>query len=248
MTETQSVDSVVKFRPRKRAIKTPKSQDASLSRDDSEDSELLRKSTNIQRVIYFVIISTGVAHFFTFATLLLRRSEVNFILLFHGVLSPSTVLLYIVAVFSGVCGWNALFAKHSRNDPDSAELWFCRYVRMNKYYLLIWFFSTQATIFGCWKFIFAQNMDSTYKITKLSRSTNFDYTVRKIILALPDLLYNVELDYGVKASDPPFNFVQFLGMNSILFLFVISIIPSFMFIAFIWLQHKYYALRFSDYN
>jgi hypothetical protein len=250
LTETQSVDLLLEARTtrRRRRKNGSKSRATSVPREPSKESDVLQKSSRLQQLIYFLIILTGLLHFAVFATLLVRKPEVNFLFYFHGVLSPSTLLLYILAALSGVCGWNALFAKHSRNDEDSAELWFRRYVRMNKYYLIVWFFSTQSTIFGCWKYIFSQNMDSNYQLKEMTTSPKYDYIVRKIVLSLPTLLYNIEIDYGIKATDPPLNMIQFIGIHYIWFLFILSVIPSFMLIVFIWTQHQYYAQRFSDDN
>ena len=246
-TDYQSSDLSGKSQTREVRGRRKKHSESSLDPKQSKWTGIF-ESTHLQRYLFYFIVATFLTHIAFNGALLMRRPEVNFILIFHGVVTPATIILYIVGVLSAVCGWNALFAKHSRTDRLSTRDWFTRFIRMNKYYALLWFLATQATIFGCWKFIFGQNLDSKFRLDDIVRSPKFDFSVRQIVLKLPQLLMNVEIDFSVSVEDAPLSTLQFIGMNVTIFLFVYSIIPAVLLLACVWMQVKYSEAKFVEIN
>jgi hypothetical protein len=218
------------------------------SEDDSEpDSENSKDSKNgrfLQRIIYFLIMLYVVLHIVTSLILLTKLPKASFLVVFNGIVSPTTFILFVVGFMSCVYGWLALFRDPIRRTTEMDARWFRRYIRMNRYLLLVSILSTQATVFGCWKFIFAQDLDKRFPQSKLAKDKRYQLLVRRVIQALPKILVELEEIEGITPDTPPLGLMRFVGINYILCLFLLSVLPGILLYVAIWAQRKYYRSRF----
>lgn len=224
---------------------------ARASDEDEEPPQMkaLRRATKLQHFIYLIIITGLIIHLITTVAMLLKLPGASFLLVFHGIVSPSTIILYVVGAFSGLYGWMSLFRREDRASDEAKSRRFRRYIRVNKYLLLCWILASQATVFGCWKFIFSQDLDKTVSRAELVRNPSYDSIVRLVIEFLPKVLTELSETDGIQPDDPPLDLLRYVGIHYVLFLFLLSVIPGIMLYVGIWFQQKYYALRFmSDSN
>jgi hypothetical protein len=249
-SEEYAADIQERKRPeaRRERIRRRKSARCLSVDDASPEEKALRRATKLHRWIYFGINTGVVIHLITTIAVFIKLPPASFLLVFHGIVSPSTIILYVVAVISIVYGWMAFFRRESTGDKSDDSCWLRRYIRFNKYLLLCWISASQATVFGCWKYIFAQNLDKTISPLELVRNPQYELIVRKVIQVLPHLLVDLRESRGILPDDPPLNLMRYVGIHYILFLFLLSVIPAIVLFAAIWLQQKYYILRYWDTN
>ena len=210
------------------------------------DSKNLERLTKRQKWIYIGIMFSVIIHGLSTLILLVKLPPAAFLMVFHGIVSPSTLIFYIVGTLSGIYGYASLFSKSERLSEERRASCFRYYLRANKLILLVWILASQGTVFGCWKHIFAQNLDKQIPFDELVGMAHMDTIVRLTIVSMPRLLDELTLEHGITATTPPLNWLGVVGSHYIVFLFVFTVFPACLFFWAIRVQRKYYAIRFMS--
>lgn len=244
-SERPSEDSPLKVHLKRRLRLTP-ADETSLS--TGPNVTVVERLTRRQKWIYIgIALSLFIHSIFSFIALL-RLPPAAFLMVFHGIVSPSTLILYIVGVLSATYGYVSLFSKSGTMREERRASCFRYYLRANKLILLVWILASQGTAFGCWKFVFAQNMDKQFPFDKLVGMAHMDTIVRLTITSMPHLLDDLTSEHGITANTSPLNLVGIVGQHYIVFILIFTVIPvALMFWAII-TQRKYYAVRFMSNN
>jgi hypothetical protein len=210
--------------------------------------EQVEKLAKAQKWIYLGISSGIMANFLGAAGMLLRLPPAYFVLIFHGVISPSSIILYLVGVVSIFNGYLSMYSNTPSMTENRRALFFRRYLRVNKLLILVWILATQSTVFGSWKYIFAQNLDKRYRSEDLLKRPDLDTLVRITILMMPHLLDEISEFQNVTPTTPPLDFVTFVGRYFYIFIFIFTVIPVALLVFAIRSQRKYYVARFLQSN
>ena len=212
------------------------------------NGEQVEKLTKAQKWIFLAISFGIVANFLGAAGMLLRLPPAYFVLIFHGVISPSSIILCVVGIVSMFYGYLSMYSNTPSMTEDRRALFFRRYLRVNKLLLLVWILATVSTVFGSWKYIFAQNLDKRYRSEDLLKRPNLDTLVRITILMMPHLLDEISELLNVTPTTPPLDFVTLVGRYFYIFIFVFTVIPVVLLVFAIRSQRKYYVARFLQSN
>ena len=230
---------------RKRLGASDLSEDTASLLDDYESAATPRDQT-IQTIIYFGQLILLIIHLSVSLYLLGRLPAASGMLLFHGIFGPVTIILYITGLLSFVNGYLSMYRRQPVISRARRAQWFRRYMRVNKYLVLVWILATLSSVFGCWGFNYAQELDVEYPPEKLAKATRFEPIVKQIIIGLPEALKRLEDDYGITPTTPPLDAIGTAGRFYYVTALFITFLPAVLLLVGIHFQRRFYALKFIN--
>lgn len=210
------------------------------------DSTSIGRLTKGQKWIFLSFMLSLLLHITSTLLVILMLRPAAFLMVFHGIVSPSTLILYVVGALSGIYGYGAIFTNDEWLSEERRSALFRYYMRANKLILLVWILASQGTVFGCWKYVFALNLDKQIPFEDLVGMAHMDTIVRLTIVSMPSLLDDLTLEHGITATTPPLNWLGVIGSHYVVFLLVFTAFPTCLFWWGIRAQRRYYTMRFMS--
>ena len=203
----------------------------------------MTKSEDLTQVAFFwtqTIINLGLAIFTL--VLLLRVPMAISQFMFYGIVGPGQIILMVIGFVATFYGG---FAIYKRNVPyTTSRVYFRRYLRTNKFYILNWIMSTSTCVFGCWKYQRYLEIDKKYPLIE-DIHKNFDYGsfVKEAIVGITNLFWIIR-SLGISLDDSPFSAVVSMGKNAWVTALCLVVLPSAILTTGVVFQHRYYLKKY----
>lgn len=247
--ETETLVSMRRKRPH-----APTSSDesenptTSFSSDEEDDdrSSCLNHS-RLQNWTFGLQITLLTMHFIVSCCSLQMIPKASFLMFFHGVVSPVCFILYFIGFLSITFAVLSIYRRSSLSVTVARQAqWYRRYMRTNKYFLLLWVLSTTTTIFGCWMYHYALHMDETFPVREIYESTKYQLVVKEILIGVQQLSKLLASDGGITSDMEPLKTVKLAGEFYYLAGLIYTVVPGVLLFGCIQYQKKFYAYRFSN--
>ena len=195
-------------------------------------------------IVYLFIVGVAIGHMSLILQTTLQIKGAYLITVLFGLLSPISMIYWVLTFVFSVFGYQALFI--TANNYYLAARYFRRWVRITRYLRVAAVACSIQYVYGCTMFVNATSM--SYNMSRLQDAQGLSKTDRKRILteqvtSLYDSLVfsnpNVALIY-------PLNFIHFSGMHPGLTIPIGIILPILFLSGGLHAQEIYYSWRYSQ--
>ena len=233
--------------PRRKARQRQKRDTLSnQDRSDYDQDEELRKEHNAQNYIYWFQIFILLLHIAVTLSLVAQNPGAHGILFFHGIISPVTVVLYSIGISSAIYGYLGMYRKNNLIPFERRAQWFRYYVRSNMYFLLVWVLSSVTMIFGCWTFVYVEQIGRYFPPEKVVESFDYEMIIKQLLLNLPKMKEILILLHELDPNSPPVTWIAVVGKYFYVGFIAWTVIPAFFLFFCIKRQRSYNKSQFID--